>query len=288
MTDGLAGISVPEASVKLRFAAAAEEKEEEDTPAPAAKGKRKRKKKSNTAFEASGPCLITHKGLSGPACLRLSAFAARELSEHAYKGELLVNWVGSENLNEESALVECRGYAARSPKQHVGSYSPVGLPKRLWANLVASAGVSLDTPWAAVSKGELRSLAKAIVCSTLPFVGKSTNKDEFVTAGGADLKDFSTRTFECKRIPGLFLAGEVLNVDGITGGYNFLNAWSTSHHAGEAIAEDANSLHTAGGERGAAEAKGSKEPARERRAYEPPRKYHSPATACDNAEDDGD
>ena len=103
----------------------------------------------------------------------------------------------------------------------------------------------MDTPWAAVSKSELRSLAKAIVCSTLPFVGKSTNKDEFVTAGGADLKDFSTRTFECKKIPGLFLAGEVLNVDGITGGYNFLNAWSTSHHAGKAIAEDANSLHTA-------------------------------------------
>ena len=204
------------------------------------KGKKGGKKGKGVKFEATGPCLITHKGLSGPACLRLSAFAARELAARDYRGELIVNWHAS--TNEEQVLEACRGFAARSSKRSVASYSPVGLPRRLWSSLCASADIEADTAWAALSKAKLRALAHAVTATKLRFVSKSTNKDEFVTAGGADLSAISPKTFEAKKVAGLFLAGEVLNVDGITGGYNFLNAWSTSWSAGTAIATDANAL----------------------------------------------
>ena len=258
ITEGLAGISVPDATVRLHWAADEDatrvndgdgsgqpDGSAGDAPtknAPTTKKKRKRGGRGGgaTKFEASGPCLITHKGLSGPACLRLSAFAARELAAREYRGELRVNWHPSHN--EEQVLEACRGFASRSPKRGVVGYSPVGLPRRLWANLAASAGIEADTPWAAVSKAKMRALAQAVTSTTLRFVSKSTNKDEFVTAGGADLKAFSPKTFECKATPGLYLAGEVLNVDGITGGYNFLNAWTTSWTAGSAIAADADAL----------------------------------------------
>ena len=255
ITDGLAGVSVPDARVRLHWPAEAQgggggggKAGGGGSDAAAADGgaggktKRRRGGRGGGAskFEASGPCLITHKGLSGPACLRLSAFAARELAEREYRGELQVNWAAT--MQEESVLEACRGFAARSPKRAVRGYSPVGLPKRLWSNLASSAEIEADATWAAVSKAKLRALARAVTASRLRFVGKSTNKDEFVTAGGADLKELSTRTFEAKAVPGLFLAGEVLNHDGITGGYNFLNAWSTSWSAGVAIAEDAHAL----------------------------------------------
>ncbi|KOO34082.1 hi0933 family protein [Chrysochromulina tobinii] len=186
--------------------------------------------------KATGPVLITHKGLSGPACLRLSAFAARELAEHQYRAEVSVSW--APHLNEEQAVEELRGFGARAPNKALGSYCPVGLPKRLWANLVTSAGVDPAKTWAQLPKVELRRVAQAIVASKLRGVGKSTNKDEFVTAGGADLSQLHAHSFECKEPPGLFLAGEVLDVDGITGGYNFLNAWATSWCAGTEIARD--------------------------------------------------
>ena len=288
VTSGLAGISVPEAAVRLRWLpnepagaeggveAEVEAKAEAEagvhsdalaadargsgsgssgsgggettaattttTTTAASSGGRKhgggRRKGggAGAAFEATGPVLITHKGLSGPACLRLSAFAARELAEHQYRAEVSVSW--APHLNEEQAVEELRGFGARAPNKALGSYCPVGLPKRLWANLVTSAGVDPAKTWAQLPKVELRRVAQAIVASKLRGVGKSTNKDEFVTAGGADLSQLHAHSFECKEPPGLFLAGEVLDVDGITGGYNFLNAWATSWCAGTEIARD--------------------------------------------------
>ena len=283
VTSGLAGISVPEAAVRLRWlpdepvraeagleaeakaeaeagvrrdALAADERGSDSgsgggettaattttTTTAASSGGRKhgggRRKGggAGTAFESTGPVLITHKGLSGPACLRLSAFAARELAEHRYRAEVSVSW--APHLNEEQAVEELRGFGARAPNKALGSYCPIGLPKRLWSNLVTSAGVDPAKTWAQLPKAELRRVAQAVVASKLRGVGKSTNKDEFVTAGGADLSQLHAHSFECKEPPGLFLAGEVLDVDGITGGYNFLNAWATSWCAGTEIARD--------------------------------------------------
>lgn len=247
VTSGLAGVSVPEATVSLSWLTPIGDGADAAGSSAAAAGaqdkKRKRKRKS-AAFEASGPCLITHKGLSGPACLRLSAFAARELSKHEYQAQVTVSWVPS--LNEERAIDELRSFAARSPNKGISSYCPVGLPRRLWAHLLTSAEVEPSKPWAQLSKAELRRMAQAIVATKLRSVGKSTNKDEFVTAGGAELKQLHAHSFECKEeaLSGLFLAGEVLDVDGITGGYNFLNAWASSWCAGTEIAADAEALAT--------------------------------------------
>ena len=257
VTAGLAGVSVPEALVRLKWLPEASagggssggggsnsgsnggSSGGGSGSATGGKGKARRRRGGGAAFESRGPCLITHKGLSGPACLRLSAFAARELAEHQYQAEVSVSWVP--DLNEEQAVEALRSFCARSPNKAAGGYSPVGLPRRLWANLVLSAAVDPAKPWAQLSKGEIRRIAQAVVATKLRSVGKSTNKDEFVTAGGADLAQLEAHSFQCKaaELRGLFLAGEVLNVDGITGGYNFLNAWASSWCAGTEIARDA-------------------------------------------------
>ena len=229
VTAALAGISVPEANVRLSWPGT-------DSGGGGGGGSRRRRARGSS-FEASGPCLITHKGLSGPACLRLSAIAARELAERGYRADVRVNWTPS--LSEEAAVDSLRGFGARSPNKAVGSYCPVGLPRRLWANLARSADVDTAKPWASVGKAELRRLAQAITGCRLQAVGKSTNKEEFVTAGGAELAQLDAACFEAKRSPGLFVVGEALDVDGITGGYNFLNCWASGWCAGTAIAEDA-------------------------------------------------
>ena len=120
----------------------------------------------------------------------------------------------------------------------MSSWSPLNLPRRLWVNLVTSCDIA-DLTWAELSKVRMRALARAATATELQVTGKGTFKDEFVTAGGAALRGLQPKSFESRNIPGLFLAGEVIDVDGITGGYNFLNAWSSSWCAGTAIAADA-------------------------------------------------
>ena len=161
------------------------------------------------------------------------------LAECGYKAAVKVSW--APGLTEEGALDACRDAAARAPKKRVGGYSPIALPRRLWQNIAAAADVPDETTWAECSKKRLHALARGCVATRLEVVGKGTFKDEFVTAGGAALEEVSAR-FESKSVAGLFLAGEVLDVDGITGGYNFQNAWTSSWCAGSAIAEDAAAL----------------------------------------------
>mmetsp|Transcript_1654 Transcript_1654/g.3332 ORF Transcript_1654/g.3332 Transcript_1654/m.3332 type:complete len:430 (+) Transcript_1654:176-1465(+) len=199
--------------------------------------KTKRKGKGNTAVRSEGPLLFTHRGISGPAVLRLSAFGARVLHETGYRCEIMIDWVG---LNEEQALAECVRMKGAHAKRGVATGAPaaVALPRRLWARLVASAAISAEATWADVSKVQLRALARALCATRVLAAGKDMNKDEFVTAGGVDLKGVDPRRYESRLHDGLFFAGEVLDVDGVTGGYNFQNAWTSSWIAGSAIADD--------------------------------------------------
>ena len=184
-------------------------------------------------METSGPLLITHWGVSGPGILRLSAWGAQELAAADYRFTLRVNWLpGSDVASELKGLRESSG------KKQVGARSPFPeIPKRLWGQLVGEAKISKEQTWARVTKLERRSLEDQLVRCEFMVDGKSLNKEEFVTCGGVKLHDINLRTMESKLCPGLFFAGEVIDVDGITGGFNFQNAWTTGRIAGLAIAE---------------------------------------------------
>jgi predicted flavoprotein YhiN len=216
--DGLAGVSVPDTIVRLSVQEEASDGVAHASGAAAAprRGRRRggHKKGKRGTYEERGPCLITHKGLSGPACLRLSAFAARDLAASRYRGTLTVDF--APDLNQEEVIGACRRFGSSSPKRMVAGYSPVGLPKRLWARLVTRAGVDAGASWAAVSKAELRSLAEAVCQSSFEVVGKGTFKEEFVTAGGAALSELDSRTFESRTTSGVFLAGECIECASLT------------------------------------------------------------------------
>ncbi|PPK85386.1 hypothetical protein CLV84_2282 [Neolewinella xylanilytica] len=174
-------------------------------------------------LQADGPLLITHKGLSGPAVLRLSAWGARELHPLSYAFDLRVNWLArrAKEVGEEiSANRESRS------RQQIGSRSPVELPQRLWQMLVASAGIAADLQWAQLSNAALADLVAGLTGSVYRVIGKATNKDEFTTAGGVALDEIDFRSFRSKRYDSLYLAGEVLDIDAITGGFNFQAAWT--------------------------------------------------------------
>lgn len=181
----------------------------------------------------SGPLLITHWGLSGPAVLKLSAWGARKLHELQYQFDLLVNWTGAyrtEEVKEELAsLRNDRG------SRKVLQTPCFGLPSRLWRKLCTAAGIAVEKNWADLNKAQLNELALQLSACRLPVSGKSTFKEEFVTAGGVALEEVDFRRFESKKVPGLFLAGEVLNIDAVTGGFNFQAAWTGGWVAGEAI-----------------------------------------------------
>ncbi|MAT55080.1 MAG: aminoacetone oxidase family FAD-binding enzyme [Saprospirales bacterium] len=186
-----------------------------------------------TGLSESGPLLITHWGLSGPAVLKLSAWGARKLHALNYRFDLLVNWTGvynTEEVKEELASLR-NGKGSRKVLQ-----SPrFGLPSRLWRKLCPAAGIDEKKNWADLSKAQLNVLASQLSECRLPVTGKSTFKEEFVTAGGVALHEVDFRRFESKRIPGLFLAGEVLDIDAITGGFNFQAAWTGGWVAGEGV-----------------------------------------------------
>jgi predicted Rossmann fold flavoprotein len=187
----------------------------------------------NSKLKSSGPLLITHWGLSGPAALRLSAWGARELADIDYNFTLRVNWLGKSNDPSERFKKTRQG----GGKRRVASASVLDeIPKRLWQRLCQSAGVQPDCTWSQLPKPSEQNLINQLQDSHFKVVGKSMNKDEFVTCGGVNLKELDLRTMESRLCPGLYFAGEILDIDGITGGFNFQNAWTTGYLAGQAIA----------------------------------------------------
>ncbi|NID12121.1 BaiN/RdsA family NAD(P)/FAD-dependent oxidoreductase [Fibrivirga algicola] len=184
-----------------------------------------------TKQQQSGPLLITHWGFSGPAVLKLSAWAARELANCNYAFTLRINWMPDKN---EDQLREAMGtFRQQHPKKQVTSQNPVGLPARLWEAFCAEAGVAEGLRWADLPGKMQNRLIERIGNSQFVVSGKSTFKDEFVTCGGISLGAIHPQTLESQAHPGLFFAGEVLDVDGVTGGFNFQNAWTTGYVAGK-------------------------------------------------------
>ena len=188
-----------------------------------------------SSFESEGALLITHWGLSGPAVLKLSAFAARFLAEKNYQYEVKVNWV-TETF--DSAFQNLKTLKDKMPKKQIrlsNKYDEI--PRRLWEKLVVASDIKSEQRWADVSNKQLENLANQITNSIFSAEGKTTFKEEFVTAGGVDLKEINFKRFESKLHKNLFFAGEILNIDAVTGGFNFQNAWTGAYIAGKAIAE---------------------------------------------------
>ncbi|GGD90166.1 NAD(P)/FAD-dependent oxidoreductase [Planktosalinus lacus] len=189
-----------------------------------------------TTLESEGPLLITHWGLSGPAILKLSAWGARDLNALDYKFTLQVNWL--EYLSFDETLEQLKEIKKNNAKQLVAKYLQFELPKRLWQSLVNASGIDAETKWAEVNKQQLQNLAHQLTQSRFEVNGKSTFKEEFVTAGGVELKEIDFKTFESKLHKNLYLAGEVLNIDAITGGFNFQNCWTGGVLVARAISDD--------------------------------------------------
>jgi predicted Rossmann fold flavoprotein len=190
-------------------------------------------KVKGTKLEASGPLLITHWGMSGPGILRLSAWGARELAAMNYQFTLQVNWLHETVFEECEALL--KELKLEQAKKNVAKRSPFEFPNRLWESLVNASGIDSEAKWADLSKAQLQALASQLVNSEFQVNGKSTFKDEFVTAGGVDLKEVNFKTMESKLHEHLYFAGEIVNIDAITGGFNFQNAWTAGFIAAEAI-----------------------------------------------------
>ncbi|RRK02786.1 NAD(P)/FAD-dependent oxidoreductase [Opitutaceae bacterium TAV3] len=201
---GLEGLSVPEAVTAIK----------------------------GTKLRESGPLLVTHWGMSGPAVLKISAWGARELADCDYRCTLVVAWTGARTMAEVySSLGSAR---AANPRKQVVTWNPFALPARLWERLVEAAGIPSGAVWTAVSNGLLQTLASQLTAGEFTVEGKSLNKEEFVTCGGVSLREVDFRTMESRVCPGLFFAGELLDIDGVTGGFNFQAAWTTGWIAGSA------------------------------------------------------
>lgn len=188
----------------------------------------------NTLLKANGPLLITHWGLSGPAILRLSAWGARELFDLNYQFDLVVNFTNDVMFDE--VLENFAQQKIDHPKKTISKYAQYQVTNRLWQQLVKAAAISETQTWADASKKQLVKLAEQLTQCTFKVNGKSTFKDEFVTAGGVELKEINFKTMESKLVENLYFTGEVLNIDAITGGFNFQNAWTTGFLAAQAIA----------------------------------------------------
>jgi predicted flavoprotein YhiN len=187
-----------------------------------------------TRLRETGPLLITHWGMSGPAILKLSAWGARELAARNYEFTLGVNFAAGHT--RESLLKELGAVRTSNPKKQLGTWCPVGLPLRLWEKLLEAAKLPPTAQWAGVSNDALAALVAQVVAAEFKVVGKSMNKEEFVTCGGVRLSEVDFKTVESRICPGLHFAGEVLDIDGVTGGFNFQAAWTTGWLAGTAMA----------------------------------------------------
>lgn len=206
--QGLAGVSVNQAQVRLGT------------------GKHK--------LEQTGALLITHWGLSGPAILKLSAWGARFLHDLDYHASLQINWLPQ--YNHESLSEQLLAAKETNPKKKIVNYCPLELPKRLWQSLIAYVGINPVKVWSEINKKELNKLVIEIIQGQYEIAGKGVFKEEFVTCGGINLKEINFKTMESKKCPGLYFAGEILDIDGVTGGFNFQSAWTTAWIAGNAIA----------------------------------------------------
>ncbi len=255
---GLAGLALPNASITL-----------EPGTGPgfgdhrSHKQSMKMKRRDVTGLTQRGPLLVTHRGLSGPAALRLSAFGAAELRDCGYSGKLVIRTIEHPSDKrrskgaEAAAIAYCKDELWRHIAVHggqpvMGPKRPAfaaSLPKRWWSALIAAAmPARLHTStrgeaegeakprWANLSKREVEALAQSLAGLRVVFSGKDTNKDEFVSAGGVDLSEVNMSTMQSKLVKGLYFSGEVLDVDGVTGGFNFQAAWTTGHTAGQSAA----------------------------------------------------
>ena len=203
----LGGVSVPNATVKI----------------------------NGTKLENNGPLLITHWGMSGPAVLKLSAFGARILADKNYKYSVSINWL---SRSEEEIIEVLSELKKANARKQIGLKSPFPeIPRRLWERLIVGSAIQLQQNWADITKNQLTALAQQLTKATFNADGKSTFKEEFVTAGGIDLKEINFKRFESKLHKNLFYVGEILNIDAVTGGFNFQNAWTGGWICANAIAE---------------------------------------------------
>lgn len=180
-------------------------------------------------IQSKGPLLITHWGMSGPAILKLSSLAARELNNQAYNFKIQINWVNEKN--NAIVLAELQNKAQTNPNKTLAKVKPYQIPERLWLYLLDKAGFSPSKKWGELGKKGLNKLVTLISNDTYTIEGKTTFKEEFVTCGGVSLESVNSNTMESKHISNLYFAGEVLDIDGITGGYNFQAAWTTGYIA---------------------------------------------------------
>ena len=203
---GLMGVSVPAATVKI----------------------------SGTKLEETGPLLITHWGLSGPAVLKLSARGARELAERNYHFPITVNWLPGQQ--DQQLAMQFRGIRQELAAQKIGIRNPFTLPQRLWDLLLELSGIDPEKRWADLPVKEQNKLVVNMVQCSFEVKGKTTFKEEFVTAGGIRLNDIDVNTMQSKILPGLYFAGEIMDVDGVTGGFNFQHAWTSGFIAASSVA----------------------------------------------------
>jgi predicted Rossmann fold flavoprotein len=190
---------------------------------------------SGTKLKQTGPLLITHFGFSGPAILKLSAWGARYLAENNYEFGIEINWLPQMSEQQlRNKLNELRFDAA---KQMIGSKCYFSIPSRLWLFFLEQIKISSQKKWADITNQQINQLILQLQFNHYQIKGKTTFKEEFVTAGGIDLSEVNPNTLGSKKIPNLYFAGEVLNIDGITGGFNFQNAWTTAYIAASSIAE---------------------------------------------------
>jgi predicted Rossmann fold flavoprotein len=182
-------------------------------------------KVKDTKLTSNGPLLITHWGMSGPAILKLSAWGARILSEKNYQFTIFVNWLNDIDTDDAEKIL--KDLKQEHAKKAVSKKSPFDFPNRLWESLVLASNIPLATKWADLSKIHLQNLAIQLTNSNFQVNGKSTFKEEFVTAGGIDLREINFKTMESKLHENLYFAGEILNIDAVTGGFNFQNAWTS-------------------------------------------------------------
>jgi predicted Rossmann fold flavoprotein len=188
-----------------------------------------------TGFRASGPLLITHWGMSGPAILKLSSHAARELHDHHYQMPLSVNWT---SRKDPDILQQLQDIISRHPQKQLNTIRPFDLPSRLWNYLLEKTlGERAKNRWQNLNKKELNRLVNTLCNDSYQIAGRAAFKDEFVTCGGISLAAVNPTTLESKDLPHVYFAGEVLDIDGITGGFNFQAAWTTAYTAAQAISQ---------------------------------------------------
>ncbi|MFM6016955.1 MAG: NAD(P)/FAD-dependent oxidoreductase [Dolichospermum sp.] len=186
-----------------------------------------------TQLQQTGPLLITHWGVSGPAVLKLSAWSARILHDHRYQCQLFINWLPE--LSQEEVREKLLNVKSAWGKKAIALHRGVELPHRLWQYIINRVNITTEDRWAAISHKTLNQLVLEISQGQYPIKGKGVFKEEFVTCGGIKLKEVNFKTMESKLVPGLHFAGEILDIDGITGGFNFQSAWTTAYLAGQSM-----------------------------------------------------